>query len=753
MDGFEHPRIALVVGVEKYKDSTLPYLYNPLRNVDEIAWMLRQQGRFQDVKTLENPTRDELLKAVYKFRDLVSRLSFSSMCSNSTASGCVALFYFAGHMLEDSSGQRYLLPSNWEAEEGDVSIAVKLYGCSLVDVLSCMMGAFAGMALLDASNIKRMAPGPLQGTHSSGSQHLGEALQSVDLAADPCSRSNLLVCHSQIPETAYSTSSCREALTAALLKELCNPVHSSVLAAVRKASADVQSAPGSVLKPVVSCRDTELFSSISLGGVRTGAAAADTFELAGLLYDVCKTWAAANQREAAASLLLARVQRERERSTRGVQTGYAKHRWQTLVQLGCIQLLVGVLQEDGENIQNLQATVCTMLGDLAEDPSYRELLILQGAVPLLLGHFLAHRSSPESCGPASAALEKLLVSRAAKVSLVAQDGVGQLITSICSCCTYYAGVTTLPLDDETMLDYLARAMRLLAALLSTDCYNWATAVKTARSSSRLKEVLSAIKDRRFVLAGLHDSGSHLVEAAKPVEEATSTGIMRRVPEFWGNIPGWRRAFVALQVLLALNVLAFSIVMLVVGGNKNIYLPLATFLAGFLIMDPWSQLVFSHIEAQKQAPAAAVFDQASDNGEQSPLLAYECRPSTPFMVGGSSGRLQLTWGTPPKVGHHRAQSAPADNPLMCVLATIRATTPPYQSPFAASRPASVPELPASRLSSPSQDDDGPATSPADSGEADWAEIVEGRSEYAAAPQSHSNQERVLPSLQYSNIWAQ
>jgi len=135
------PRVALVVGVRSY--SAKP-LMNAVNDADAMTKLLKEHG-FEIISVEPDPTRDELLSAIFTLQNRVSQLNVKG-----PSHGCVAVFYYAGHGLLGGSGTHYMLGSNWKLGEMAMPQALKLYGVKLSQALDSMQDAYAGIALVDA---------------------------------------------------------------------------------------------------------------------------------------------------------------------------------------------------------------------------------------------------------------------------------------------------------------------------------------------------------------------------------------------------------------------------------------------------------------------------------------------------------------------------------------------------------------------------------------------------------------------------
>lgn len=144
------PRVALVVGNAKY-DAAIGSLRNSVNDAKAVSKTLRGLG-FTVIEE-HNVTRDELLKAVAKFRGQVRDAE-------------VALFYYAGHGIS-VAGSNYLIPikSTYQPEgAGDVTLRMlaetKLFNAEQVVAEMSAAGARCNLVILDACRNTPLARDP-----------------------------------------------------------------------------------------------------------------------------------------------------------------------------------------------------------------------------------------------------------------------------------------------------------------------------------------------------------------------------------------------------------------------------------------------------------------------------------------------------------------------------------------------------------------------------------------------------------------
>ena len=144
------PRVALVVGNAKY-DAAIGSLRNSVNDAKAISKTLRGLG-FTVIEE-HNVTRDELLKAVAKFRGQIKDAE-------------VALFYYAGHGIS-VAGSNYLIPikSTYQPEgAGDLTLRMlaetRLFNAEQVVAEMSAAGARCNLVILDACRNTPLARDP-----------------------------------------------------------------------------------------------------------------------------------------------------------------------------------------------------------------------------------------------------------------------------------------------------------------------------------------------------------------------------------------------------------------------------------------------------------------------------------------------------------------------------------------------------------------------------------------------------------------
>ena len=121
---------AIFFAVEKYQNSKLTNLQNPVKNARDIAGELNKRFGFE-TEVLENPTREQIIG---KLNDL-SRLYARNEDGRHPADGQLLLF-FSGHgMSEDENG--YFLPADADpAQPYDKGIAYEIWRPK-IDKINC----------------------------------------------------------------------------------------------------------------------------------------------------------------------------------------------------------------------------------------------------------------------------------------------------------------------------------------------------------------------------------------------------------------------------------------------------------------------------------------------------------------------------------------------------------------------------------------------------------------------------------------
>ncbi|MCK5296751.1 MAG: caspase family protein, partial [Alphaproteobacteria bacterium] len=105
-------KVALLLGVNKYKSSDVPELDTPVTDVTEVGKVLADLFGYE-IKVLENPTKENIVDAL---RDMSENMSTDDK----------AVIYYAGHgySFEDSA-EGYWLPSNADIDKVDNWVSTK----------------------------------------------------------------------------------------------------------------------------------------------------------------------------------------------------------------------------------------------------------------------------------------------------------------------------------------------------------------------------------------------------------------------------------------------------------------------------------------------------------------------------------------------------------------------------------------------------------------------------------------------------
>lgn len=125
-----HKQYAIVVGINTYKKKSIPTLVNALNDAHSVAKLLRDKG-FSVIELYnENATKDRILDALKKIKQL-------STSKDST------LFYFAGHG-DGVSGKKgvregYILPFDFASELNTPAQDVMYYDKSALSISSLVM--------------------------------------------------------------------------------------------------------------------------------------------------------------------------------------------------------------------------------------------------------------------------------------------------------------------------------------------------------------------------------------------------------------------------------------------------------------------------------------------------------------------------------------------------------------------------------------------------------------------------------------
>ena len=121
---------AIVVGINNYKRKSIPTLSNALNDAQSVAQILRKKG-FSVIELYnENATKDRILDALKKIKQL------------STAQDS-SLFYFAGHgdgvSGENNVREGYILPFDFASELNTPTLDVMYYDKSALSISSLVM--------------------------------------------------------------------------------------------------------------------------------------------------------------------------------------------------------------------------------------------------------------------------------------------------------------------------------------------------------------------------------------------------------------------------------------------------------------------------------------------------------------------------------------------------------------------------------------------------------------------------------------
>lgn len=167
----EPPRYALVVGNETYSIGSLK---NPVNDARSIAAVLLKSGF--DTTLLENLTSDDFDTAIDQFLESVPK-------------GSVALFYFAGHAVQQN-GRNYLLPVDIEAGGSKDIISKSLQAGDLIERFHAS-GVEFGIFILDScrnnpfvTENNELGRGLASMESDSGETLIGFATQSGEVAYD-----------------------------------------------------------------------------------------------------------------------------------------------------------------------------------------------------------------------------------------------------------------------------------------------------------------------------------------------------------------------------------------------------------------------------------------------------------------------------------------------------------------------------------------------------------------------------------------
>lgn len=167
----DQPRFALVVGNESYEIGSLK---NPVNDARSIAAVLLKSGF--NTTLLENLASDEFDAAVDRFLESMPK-------------GAIALFYFAGHAVQQN-GRNYLLPIDVEAGSAKGIISKSLQAGDIIERFHAS-GVDFGIYILDAcrnnpfiADNNELGRGLASMESDSGETLIGFATQSGEVAYD-----------------------------------------------------------------------------------------------------------------------------------------------------------------------------------------------------------------------------------------------------------------------------------------------------------------------------------------------------------------------------------------------------------------------------------------------------------------------------------------------------------------------------------------------------------------------------------------
>ena len=128
----EGKRVALLIGVSDYQH--LQILKNPVKDVRLLQTVFKNDLRFDDVITIENPDRDKLAKAIAVFAD---------KAQNAEA----AVIYYSGHGMQNAQRRNYLIPKD---KQIDSDADLKANAIPADDLVEALAGAKIKLVILDA---------------------------------------------------------------------------------------------------------------------------------------------------------------------------------------------------------------------------------------------------------------------------------------------------------------------------------------------------------------------------------------------------------------------------------------------------------------------------------------------------------------------------------------------------------------------------------------------------------------------------
>jgi formylglycine-generating enzyme required for sulfatase activity len=203
-------RVALVIGNEKYKAEN--HLSNPVQDARLISRVLKDDLHFDEVRTLENATREQLALALVQFADLARGAN-------------AAVVYYSGHGMMNDQRRNFLLPVDIPKVQSDAIL--KVSAISEQDVLDAVEGAEVKLVILDACR-----------SASTGRKGGAKGLSRTD----PGFSGTLIAYATAEGKTADDGDSVNSPYASALAKRLKGAGKTPVLAMLDGVKADVSSA-------------------------------------------------------------------------------------------------------------------------------------------------------------------------------------------------------------------------------------------------------------------------------------------------------------------------------------------------------------------------------------------------------------------------------------------------------------------------------------------------------------------------------
>lgn len=105
-------KVALVIGIDAYRDPVLDDLERCMQDADLVESTLLEVGFCSEeaLTSLRNPSRDLMFDTL----DLIAKQTEQCSCS-----ACIILLYYAGHCYEDN-GMIFMCPSSSKRREDDI---------------------------------------------------------------------------------------------------------------------------------------------------------------------------------------------------------------------------------------------------------------------------------------------------------------------------------------------------------------------------------------------------------------------------------------------------------------------------------------------------------------------------------------------------------------------------------------------------------------------------------------------------------